>query len=332
MNVASGKYITLDSLVIGYPGNVLLPPLNAVIARGEIVSVIGHNGVGKSTLLSILAGITTPLGGSVIFGNRRIENIGRREMALIAGYVSTSMVNAPNMRIADLVAIGRFPHTNWLGRLTVSDRQHINRAIDLVGLTKLAQRYVSELSDGERQRAMIARVLAQDTAILILDEPTSFLDIRNRNELLQLLHRLSREEGKTILISTHDLQSAIGESDKLWLLTSDGLTEGAPEDMVLSGTLAKMYAGDNVKFKRSDGTFFTERREKGVVEVEGSGLQAQWTIRALRRLGFRQPDGKSPASFIVICTTEGRWIVKRQDSQTVFTSIYDLAGYADSLS
>jgi len=321
--------LRLSSLVIGYPQKEILPPLSATVRKGEIVSVIGHNGVGKSTLLRVLAGITAPLGGSVHFGNRNIRDIGRREFALLAGYVSTDQVNAPNMRIFDLVAAGRFSHTNWIGTLTPSDVNQIKGSIDLVGLTGLAERYISEVSDGERQRAMIARVLAQNTDILILDEPTSFLDIRNRNEVLHLLHRLSREEGKTIIVSTHDLQSALSESDRIWLLTAEGITEGAPEDLVLSGELAKMFVDAHVRFRKSDGTFFTFREERGTVAVEGTGLHAQWTVRAMRRLGFRITDNTESADFLVKCSNAGEWRLHRDGTMLIFNSVYDLAGFVN---
>ena len=259
MNTDNPIFVKLTELVVGYQGKALMPPLSGSIKKGELVSVIGHNGVGKSTLLRTLAGVTERLSGSIILDGIDIRAIELREFAKRAGYISTEIVTATNMTVFDLIATGRYPYTDWFGTITDLDRQVIYRSAEQTGITNLINRFLNELSDGERQRSMIARVLAQDTELLIMDEPAAFLDIRNRHEIMNLMHRLTRTAEKTILMSTHDLQSAMGESDVIWVLSENGLTCGAPEDLVLKGAFENIFSGGPVKFRKSDGNFYPVR-------------------------------------------------------------------------
>jgi iron complex transport system ATP-binding protein len=240
MNSDISIFLKLSDLVVGYHGKALMPPMNACVKRGELVSVVGHNGTGKSTLLRTLAGVSERLSGGIAIDNIDIKEIELREFAGRVGYISTDIINAPNMTVFDLIATGRYSYTNWFGAITEHDRQVIYRSAERTGITNLIYRFINELSDGERQRSMIARVLAQDTDLLIMDEPAAFLDIRNRHEVMSLLHRLTRTDEKTIVMSTHDLQSALGESDVIWILTEEGLTAGLLR-ILFCEVLLKLY-------------------------------------------------------------------------------------------
>lgn len=321
--------VSIEKLLIGFPGRILLPPLTAGIRRGELVSVIGYNGVGKSTLLKTLAGVTDRMGGSISINGRDISVTGRKKMAMTIGFISTETIDVPNMTVFDLVATGRYLYTGWLGRLGEADRQTVIASMGMTGLTKLSDRYINELSDGERQRALIAKVLAQDTEILIMDEPTSFLDVRNRFEMMQLLRHLARSGEKTILLSTHDLQAAISESDKLWLLDDNGIIEGAPEDLVLNGAFDTMFADTAIRFNRHDGNFYPELTMERSITLAGYGTIRQWTARALGRLGFRVVEENTlPGSVTIICDEETlTWKVHGMSEEKAFGSLYELCRF-----
>ena len=231
------EIISIESLLIGFTTGkyrkILLPPLNAIACRGELIAMIGQNGIGKSTLLRTITGLQAAIGGSVIINAKPINSYSRTEFAQHVGYISTEQVRVNNMKVYDMVALGRFPHTDWLGKLTGMDHDIIEDAIEKVGMQIFRERYINELSDGERQRVMIARVLAQDTDLLVMDEPTAFLDIKSKYEIVHLLHDLSGKRGKTIIFSTHDLNIAVSEADKIWLMLNDSFKDGAPEDLII---------------------------------------------------------------------------------------------------
>jgi iron complex transport system ATP-binding protein len=180
-----------------------------------------------------------PLGGEVFLKGRPVKEIHRIDLARMLGYVSTEVVRVDGLRVRDLVAMGRYPHTGWFGSLSSTDYKMIDRAIELTSLGSLVDRDLDELSDGERQRAMIARTLAQDTEILVLDEPTAYLDLIHQYEITVLLGELAQDHGKTIVFSTHDLQLSLQQADKLWLLGGDGLIQGSPSGLLEGGKLGE---------------------------------------------------------------------------------------------
>ncbi len=243
--------ISVNSLRIGYSSGrrafPILPELNASACSGELIAVIGRNGIGKSTLLRTLAGLQQSLGGKIMISGKDISEYSRIELAGKVGYISTEVVKVSNMNVYDLVALGRFPHTNWIGYIDNNSREAITRAITEAGLEGFGFRLVAELSDGERQRAMIARVLAQDTEILIMDEPTAFLDIAGRYEIIKLVYDLTRS-GKTIVYSTHDLNPALAVVDKIWLMLKDKLTEGTPQELIDNGSFGRLFESASFTF------------------------------------------------------------------------------------
>lgn len=328
MNPDANMVLSITNLDIGFPERLIIPAINASVFRGELVALIGHNGTGKSTLLRTLAGLRKKLGGEVKINGIDTSQMSRREFASLVGYVSTEQVNAPNMKVYDLVALGRFAYTNWMGTITGEDKRIVFDSIGKVGLSDLAYRNIGELSDGEKQRAMIARVLAQDTSLLIMDEPTAFLDIRNRHEIIHLLQTLASSGEKTVILSTHDLQSAIGESDKIWLLTDGALEEGAPEDLVLKGSFDNLFGDSILKFRKSDGNFYPVREEKGSVCIRGEGLMKQWTARAMKRLGFRIKENVSPGEITITADdTTDEWTIQSGETRIVFKSIYSMVAW-----
>jgi len=322
------KILSLESLKIGYTtgkqSKLLLPPLTASANEGELIALIGRNGIGKSTMLRTLAGLQTALGGDIFYDDKNIANFSRMDLAQKVGYISTEIVKVTNMTVYDLVALGRFPHTNWIGKIDENNDKVIMNAIENTGMSDLKSRFVSELSDGERQRAMIARILAQDTGIMIMDEPTAFLDIGSKYEILHLMHVLSRERNKTIIFSTHDLSIAISQSDKIWLLTDASMREGAPEDLMIDGAFDHLFESSQVKFNSENGTFSFVSENMGSIYIEGVGIRRIWTEKAINRAGFSVSSIKSIPCIEVPAGDNTKWKLITRESSFELDSIYEL--------
>jgi iron complex transport system ATP-binding protein len=329
MDRSKERLLFFESLLIGYVSgrnkNILLPPLNASALKGELIAVLGPNGIGKSTLLKTITGLHYSLGGTVFINDNSINSYSRSDLSQRIGYISTEPVKVSNMTVFDLVSLGRYPYTNWLGKITAEDQEIINDSIEKVGLMKLHERYINELSDGERQKAMIARVLAQDTDIMVMDEPTAFLDIRSKFEIVHLLHDLSGNRGKTIIFSTHDLQTAINESDKIWLTLKDSFVEGAPEDLIIDGSFNTLFDDSRVKFNPSDGSFVFRTELKGHVFVDGRGMERYWTEKAVNRAGYAISKDNYDLTIKVLSEHDNIiWAVEKNKNKLEFISIYEL--------
>ena len=320
--------LTLDSLVIGYRSGrsimPLLPPLAAAAEKGELIAVIGRNGIGKSTLLRTLAGVHPSLGGDVVYSGRSIKDHSGAELAKKVGYISTEIVRGGHMTVYELVALGRYPHTNWFGRISRKDNERIIEALEMAGLSGFFGRFISELSDGERQKAMIARLLAQDTTVMVMDEPTAFLDIGSRYEILHLLHTLTRKNKKTILFSTHDLHTAISQADKIWLISEQKLIEGSPEDLILNGAFDTLFETPHVKFDTESGSYIFKGEESLLIFVEGKGNMKLWTEKAIMRAGFSASSVKTNPYIIVPDDASKKWRLVSETSTLEFDTIYDL--------
>ena len=254
----NNESVVLSNLTIGYATRhtrrEVATGLNAAIRSGELTCLLGENGVGKSTLLRTLSAFQPPLQGQVIVGGRELHAYSDHELARTIGVVLTERPDVPQTTVDELVALGRSPYTGFWGRLTETDRKVCHEAIGLVGIEGLASRLVSTLSDGERQKVMIAKALAQQTPVILLDEPTAFLDYPSKVDILLLLRRISREADKTIFLSTHDLELALQTADTLWLMEHGGrLSIGTPRQLAADGVLARFV-------ERSAGVSFDAQR------------------------------------------------------------------------
>lgn len=321
--------VSLDSLRIGYLSgkkkNILLSPLIASAKKGEFIAVVGKNGIGKSTILRTITGLQPSLGGNVFISGRNLAEYSRMELAQKVGFISTEIVKASNMKVYELVALGRFPYTNWLGKISNSDHEIIMDSIEKTGIIDLYSRNISELSDGERQRAMIARVLAQDTEIMVMDEPTAFLDIRSKYEIIQLMHELTRKRDKTIIFSTHDLNIAISQADKIWLIFDKKLNEGAPEDLIIEGSFNDLFDSSVVGFNQTDGSFSFRRKDRGRIYIEGNGNLRYWTEKAIIRAGFSISGSRNNMVVKIPTADFNKWLLITADQSKEFQSIYELA-------
>nr|WP_303650675.1 ABC transporter ATP-binding protein [Leyella stercorea] len=224
--------------------------LNATAQPGTLTCLIGHNGTGKSTLLRTIARLQPSIDGSVLIGDNDISTLKPTHLSRMLSIVLTSRPDVRNMTVEELVALGRAPYTGFWGRLSADDRRIVRHSIESVGITAMAERRVCTLSDGEMQKVMIAKSLAQQTPVILLDEPTAFLDFPGKIDLMLLLQRLAHEERKTILLSTHDLETALQTADRLWLLADGALHDGTPHELADQGFIDEYIGRKNVKFDK----------------------------------------------------------------------------------
>ena len=240
--------IELKELTLGYGQRTLLKTVNARIAGGQLVALLGRNGTGKSTLLRAMMGLEHPQSGEIILQGKNITSLKPEKLARNISFVTTDKVRIANLRCKDVVALGRAPYTNWIGQLQPEDQSRVDNAMRLVGMTDYAEKTMDKMSDGECQRIMIARALAQDTPVILLDEPTAFLDLPNRYELCLLLKRLAQEEGKCILFSTHDLDIALSLCDSIMLIDNPQLYTLSTSEMIASGHIERLFRNESITF------------------------------------------------------------------------------------
>lgn len=318
--------LSSTSLTIGYH-HPIASGLNLQLRPAEMVCLIGPNGAGKSTLLRTLAGMQSPLSGVIKLGEADLHSLPALDLAKQLAVVLTGRVEAGNLSAYALVTLGRHPYTDWRGRLTPRDEEAVQHAIRLTGSDSLASRPIHELSDGERQRVMIARALAQEPKVLLLDEPTAFLDLPRRVELLQLLKRLSRDTHCAILLSTHDLDLALRIADRLWLLSSHGeLHIGLPEELALNGSLARIFHSEGIEFDHASGAFKVHQPTCGPISLHGDkdGVALAWTWRALERIGYEVHNNGARHPVHVDVLDANRWRLASPNGQSEHTSLQSL--------
>ena len=264
--------------------------------EGELVSLLGANGAGKSTLIRTICGLQPALAGRVMVGDKDVERLTPRQLSKTIAFVTTERTFAGGLTVSELVGLGRHPHTGFLGRLDEHDRQIVATAIEKVGISHKSESYVAELSDGERQKVMIAKALAQEAPVIILDEPTAFLDVASRVEVLQLLHDLARNERRTILISSHDIQQSMALSDRLWIVSDSGeIVSGVTEDLILADKISLLFSNRNVAFDPATGDFLTTRKGARQITLKADSAELnKWIANALRRNDLLACEADNP--------------------------------------
>lgn len=287
--------IRLQDLSVGYRTKrgtkVVATGIDAEIRCGELTCLLGANGVGKSTLLRTLSAFQPKLGGAIYIKGKELGEYTDRELARMIGVVLTERPDVHNLSVDDLIGLGRSPYTGFWGGLDEVDREKVRQAAVWVGIEDLLGRMVDTLSDGERQKVMIAKALAQETPVILLDEPTAFLDFPSKVEIMLLLRHLCRQTGKAIFLSTHDLDLALQLADKVWLMgKGETLAVGTPEDLALEGTLARFFLRKGIAFEEETGLFRVEYLCTRRVRLVGSGTRARMVKKALRRNGIEAVD------------------------------------------
>ncbi len=253
--------INLESFSIGYNGRNLLENVDTEFPRGELTALIGRNGSGKSTLLQAIAGLNRNYSGRIIIDGKETSMMQPMEMARTLAFVTTERTRIPNLRCEEVVALGRTPYTDWIGHMTAKDKDIVRKSLDAVGMTDYARRTMDKMSDGECQRIMVARALAQTTPVIILDEPTSYLDMPNRYGLCLLLSRLAREECKCILFSTHELDIAMSIADRVALIDSPSMVCRHANDIESGYILECIFRDSPVSYDRETGRISVKTRQ-----------------------------------------------------------------------
>lgn len=234
--------ITLRDITLAYGDRILVERASAEFAAGELTALVGRNGAGKSTLLRAITAIEQPESGDVLLDGRSTRSLQPESIARTISFVGTEKIRISNLRCEDVAAIGRAPYTNWIGRMQDADRRIVADALRAVGMEAFAKRSIDTLSDGESQRIMIARALAQQTPAIVLDEPSAFLDIPTRFEICRLLQRLAHDEGKCILFSTHDLDAAMPVCDSIAVIDDRTLVKLPTEEIRRRGIMERLFA------------------------------------------------------------------------------------------
>lgn len=277
------------ALSIGYPTkDSLHSGISLKLKSGEITCLLGPNGSGKSTLIRTMAGFQKALSGEVFIRNNPVTAFTAGEIAKKISVVLTDEVFTGNMTVFDMVAFGRSPYTGFMGKLGKQDWQIVEQSLHDTGIAHLHSRMFPELSDGEKQKVMIAKSLAQKTPLIMLDEPTAYLDFPSKVEVLQLLRNAAWNLGKAVLLSTHDLGLALRFADNIWLMGRENNMEtGLPEDLVVSGKINKFFDRRNTTFDLESGDFEFTTKIKGKVRLAGEGLKMKWLSKAMARKGFQ---------------------------------------------
>ncbi|MDE5421866.1 ABC transporter ATP-binding protein [Ancylomarina sp. DW003] len=319
-----------EGLAIGYKQKrsedlCLLSDLNLTICRGELVCLLGPNGSGKSTLMRTIAGLQAPLKGKTLVEGKPIRERNFGEIARLLSIVLTERLQVGNLSVYHIVSLGRHPYTSWMGRLSEKDESMIKWALEQVGLWQYANKFINQLSDGERQRVMIAKALAQDTPLIMLDEPTAHLDLPNRVEIMRLLRSLAKETDKAILLSTHELDLALQAADLIWLMSKNqDLRIGAPEDLVLSGSIEDTFKNKSFNFDRKSGNFIMNYQKKETIQVVGNDVMGFWTQRALSREGYQVTCEATGNCAIHLIEDKREWEIHRNGKITTCKNIQEL--------
>lgn len=287
---------------------ILQPGLDLQLFEGDFVCLIGPNGCGKSTLIRTLCGLKSPLAGEVFIHDEKLSTLGYNQRSRLLNTVLTDRTVVDSITVEEVVALGRYSYTNWIGSLTDEDIIHIAKAIKEVGLSGFEERKLDTLSDGERQRVFIAKALASDAPVLLLDEPTAHLDISNRVEVLTLLRNLSITTGHTCLVSTHDLGLALQLADEIWLmLPGEGIICYTPEEIIQENYPDKVFGNSTVFFDQASGNFKLKEKSSYSIRKKENADIPDYALKTFARLGFT--INKSTEALADVGKNKEGWLV-----------------------
>lgn len=326
---SANSILSINNLAVGYkekhkPTNILLDNINFSIFPGDFVCLIGPNGCGKSSLLRTIAGIQKPIDGEIFIGGKKITTLDRQELAKEISIVLTENFGIGGASVYSIVSLGRYPHNNWLGILRDDDLKIIKNVLHVTGLSSYINKNIFELSDGIRQKVMIARALVQDTPLILLDEPTAFLDAPSKLEIIHMLRSLAKQFNKSIILSSHDLDLVLQSADSIMLITKEQKMEiDTPEDLVLNGHFEAAFNKEEVKFSIQQGIFKMNAPRKIKLRVNGDKTETFWTERALERIGISTESGDDSDGLVTIINRNGKleWNLNYNSQKEIFYSI-----------
>ncbi|WP_291788128.1 ABC transporter ATP-binding protein [Cecembia sp.] len=320
--------LTASNLNLGYQKgnliNTIAENLEFELKKGELTCLLGPNGVGKSTLIKTIMGQLPPLKGQIYLDGKPIQQYGLREISKKIAVVLTDKIRMGTLSVRQLVELGRIPHTGWLGSLSPTDQNKVENAIEATNIKYLADRSLSELSDGQLQKVMIARALAQDGEILLLDEPTAHLDLVNRLEIMRLLKEIANKENKAVLITTHDLEIAIETADEFWLMPCGSpLITGLPEDLIIQQKLDVLLPSQSMHFDKKTGKIKGKANDSDII-IKGPEFLKKWIESALAKNNiFQLPENQ----FLSIKESPFELDLNKNGESTTFRSIRDFVDY-----
>jgi len=318
-----------DKLTVGYGQKVVVSDINVMLMKGQFVCLLGPNGSGKSTILKTIVRMLMPLGGEVYLNDRDISRMSNQDMAKTTAVVLTEPISAGLLTAYDVVMLGRHPHTGFMGKPTVIDREKVIEVLKMVNAEDIAQRYFTELSDGEKQKTLLARALAQEPQLIVLDEPTSHLDARHRIEVMLILRQLTQEKGVTVIASLHDIDLAMKACDVALLIKDEHVIAcGTPEDVLKEELVAELYGMEKATFSGYLGSVELKGNQSGsrIFVVAGAGSGAS-VYRALIKHSFSVITGILPENDIDyhIATAVGATVVKSPAFNNISQSTYEEA-------
>lgn len=329
----SQKHLYTQNLSIGYQSkkeqNIILKDLNLSLEAGKVIALLGNNGTGKSTLIRSLVGVQKSLVGELYLFGQKIETLSKQKIAQYISLVLTQKPQIGQFSVFELVALGRFPHTNWTGELKENDQKSIKNALKILEIKHLTNKKLSQLSDGQIQKVMIARALAQDTKIIILDEPTTHLDLVSKHEIIFLLRKIAKEQNKSILFSTHELELALQNSDQIWLISQEQkLHCGLPEDLILKGIFQNAFERKNIFFDIEKGIFGRKQEKLSKkVFLKGDEKAIFWTQKALQKINIGTTEKKKEAEFTIEIYSQGDYFSWGIDNKLEFQSLESLIAH-----
>lgn len=280
--------VEVKNLSLGYRSkndeNILLSEVTFLLNEGNLYTILGSNGKGKTSLLQVLSGFSTPLQGHVLIQNKDISKYTHHELSKMVSVIFTERPHIEYMTVFEMVSSGRTPHTGFYGKLSNTDIRVISNALLLTGITALKNRKITTLSDGEYQKTLIAKSLAQETPIILMDEPATYLDVAAKINLMKLLRKLVLQENKTIVISTHDIDLAIKYSDQILMFNDQKkLIIGMPEDLIINQSLSDLFKSQGLLFNTNEGSFSEPNFKECLIKIEADEITKKWLENALAR-------------------------------------------------
>ncbi|PCJ19554.1 MAG: hypothetical protein COB02_07355 [Candidatus Cloacimonadota bacterium] len=315
------KLLSLNKLTTGYDNKIVSQSISLDVYPSELICILGPNGVGKSTLLKTIAKLLNKKSGDIFFNTNSIESLDTKSLSKYLSVVLTDRIIIEYMNVWEFISLGRFPYTNLLGTLKDNDKLIINQIINQLQIEHLQNNELSNLSDGQRQRVMIARALVQDTGLVILDEPTAFLDLPSKVELMNLLSKLCQKNNTSFLVSTHDLDLALTQADRIWIIDKEGnLHDGSPEDLILKGVFNQVFDSEQLIFNKETSTFINKSKSYKSISLKSNGIRKIWIEKALKRIGFQCNEKENNLQIVDLETS-------LNVNNKKFDSIYSLCQY-----
>ncbi len=307
---------------------ILLSGLNLYVKRGETVALFGINGSGKSSLLRSLSAMQTCLDGEIILSGKKIKSYSTKALARKLSFVSTEIIKIKHLKVEELVKLARFTYTSGTGRMNTEEKKIIKNALKLIGMSDYAKKNINELSEGERQKIMIARAIAQDTDIIILDEPAAFLDTENKYSVYEILQNLAVEKKKSLIYSTHDLSFALKNADKIWIIKNKKIIQGAPEDLIIKNIFSDIFNIRKIAFNKETYNFdYKSKLIKPIYVVDNfnNKIIYKLTTNALNRKGFFISNKRTKITVIIISENKKpAWKLINNEIENISYSIYNL--------